>query len=66
MVPGRRKIILSGTMKDGTVMKYKKEQGKIYITKKNLVSFRSVKTTRRKLESKTMDDALDLEDEYDE
>lgn len=42
------------------------EQGKIYITKKNLVSFRSVKTTRRKLKSKTMDDALDLEDEYDE
>lgn len=42
------------------------EQGKIYITKKNLVSFRSVKATRRKLESKTMDDALDLEDEYDE
>ena len=42
------------------------EQGKIYITKKNLVSFRRVKTTRRKLESKTMDDALDLEDEYDE
>ena len=29
MVPGRRKIILSGTMKDGTVMKYKKEKERI-------------------------------------
>lgn len=60
--------------------------GKIYITKKNLVSFRSVKTTReindeqrqelrermeawrarKKLESETMEDASDLEGEYDE